>query len=115
MLPLDPEPPPLRVDDTGTVRVGATRVRLDTVVEAFLAGDAPEQIARSYDTIRLDEVYAVITYYLRHRPAVDEYLARREQQAAELRATVEAAQRELPDLRAHVLAARAARSVPAAG
>lgn len=109
MLPLDPEAPPLRLDDTGTVRVGATRIQLDTVVLAFLAGDAPEQIVRSYDSLRLDEVYAVITYYLRHRPAVDDYLARRKEEAKQLRAEIEAAQRHLPDIRGRILREREAR------
>jgi putative exporter of polyketide antibiotics len=29
----------------------------------------------NYDALQLDDVYAVITYYLRHRRDVDQYLA----------------------------------------
>jgi hypothetical protein len=35
------EPSPLRVDEGGTIRVGATRVTLDTLIAAFGAGATP--------------------------------------------------------------------------
>jgi uncharacterized protein (DUF433 family) len=96
------------VDETGTVRVGPTRVLLETVVAAFWDGATPEQIVQSVDTLQLHEVYSAIGYYLRHRDVVVAYLATRAREADELRATVEASQRSLPDIRSRLLATRAA-------
>jgi uncharacterized protein (DUF433 family) len=89
-LPLHPEPPPLRVDPGGAVRVGGGRVSLDVVVEQYENGMSPEDLVRAYDALALADVYAVIAYYLRHREAVRAYLARRAAEAAALRATIEA-------------------------
>jgi len=82
---LEDIPLPLRVDADGTVRVGKTRVTLDTVVGAHLDGERPEAIVGSYDTLDLADVYAVISYYLRHREQVDAHLAEQEREADELR------------------------------
>jgi uncharacterized protein (DUF433 family) len=81
----EPEVPPLRVDRDGVMRVGGTRVTLDLVVSAWQRGKAPEQIAADYDTLHLADIYAVISYYLRHRAEVDAYLEQRRQQAEEIR------------------------------
>ncbi|MBA4063800.1 MAG: hypothetical protein C0501_08825 [Isosphaera sp.] len=106
-LNIQPEAPPLRVDETGTVRVGATRVILELVVHAFRDGATPEQIVQDYDTLDLADVYSVVGYYLRHRVEVDAYLAERAREGEELRKRIEASQRHLPDIRARLLAARA--------
>ena len=98
---------PLRVDETGTVRVGRTRVILELVIHAFRDGGTPEQIVQDYDTLNLSDVYAVIGYYLRHRDEVDAYLTARAAEGEELWKRVEASQRHLPDIRARLLAARA--------
>jgi len=70
---------PLRVDGSGVVRVGATRVSLDTVVRAYLEGVIPEEITEQYPTLQIADVYAAITYYLKHREEVDAYLSSRQQ------------------------------------
>jgi len=98
---------PLRVDETGTVRIGRTRVILEPVIHAFRDGATPEQIVQDYDALNLADVYAVIGYYLRHRDEVDAYLAQRAREADELRTKIEASQRHLPDIRARLLTARA--------
>jgi uncharacterized protein (DUF433 family) len=67
-----------------------TRVTLDTVIGAFLSGDSAEMIAHSYPPLMLDDVYAVIAYYLRHRPEVDSYLTLRQREAGEIRRKAEA-------------------------
>jgi uncharacterized protein (DUF433 family) len=84
------DPPPLRVDEGGAVRVGSSRVSLDLVVDQYENGMAPEDIVRAYDTLRLADVYAVIAYYLRHRDEVRAYLKRRGEEAQALRAKIEA-------------------------
>jgi uncharacterized protein (DUF433 family) len=85
-----PKPPPLRVDGDGVVRVGGTRVTLDTVVTAYIEGATAEEIVLRYDSLRLADVHAVISYYLEHRTEVEAYLEQRHQEAEELRRQVEA-------------------------
>jgi uncharacterized protein (DUF433 family) len=88
-LPLPAEPPPLRVDEGGAIRVGNSRVSLDLVVEQYENGMTAEEMVRAYDTLALADVYAVIAYYLRHRDAVRAYLTRRAEEAEALRARIE--------------------------
>ncbi|MPZ67788.1 MAG: DUF433 domain-containing protein [Pseudonocardiaceae bacterium] len=90
LLEVAPEPVPLLTDADGVVRVGRSRVTLDTVVAAFRTGATAEEIAQQYPSVDLVEIYAVITYYLRHRSEVEEYLRARERMAAEVRADNEA-------------------------
>lgn len=52
---------PLSTDKDGVVRVGCTRVTLDTVVQVYKAGTSAEEIARHYPVLELADVYAVIT------------------------------------------------------
>ncbi len=78
------EPIPLRTDDQGVIRIANTRVRLDTVVSAFETGASAEEIADDYP-LQIDDVYAVITYYLRHQDEVRTYLAQRQRQAETVR------------------------------
>ena len=84
-LPIAAEPVPLRADSDGVVRVGNTRVTLETVIGAFLDGALAEEIAYQYPSLDLADVYAVIAYYLRRRSDVDAYLQQRHQQANTVR------------------------------
>ncbi len=84
------EPSPLRTDADGTVRIGQTRVTLDTVVEAFNEGLTAEEIAQQYPSVELADVYAAISYYLRYRDHVESYLEERGAMAAKLRRKIEA-------------------------
>jgi uncharacterized protein (DUF433 family) len=86
---LAPESPPLTMDENGCIRVGGTRVSLDVVVADFQSGLTPEKIAARYDVLNLADVFGAITRFLRHRPEVDAYLARRAAEAQEIRAKVE--------------------------
>src|SRR5438132_1712436 len=79
------ELPPLRIDSGGTVRVGKTRVTLDTVIAVFDKGATAEEIVRRYPTLHLADVYAVISYYLHHRSDVEGYLSQRRIEAEEIR------------------------------
>ena len=89
-LPLPAEPPPLRVDEGGAIRVGNSRVSLDLVVEQYENGMSPEDMVRAYDTLGLADVHAVIAYYLRHQDEVRAYLKQRRDEAETLRAKIEA-------------------------
>jgi uncharacterized protein (DUF433 family) len=86
----DREPVPLRWDESGTLRVGNTRIALDLIVEQYENGMSPEDLVSAYDTLELADVHAVIAYYLRHRDDVRAYLRQREEEAANLRAKIEA-------------------------
>jgi uncharacterized protein (DUF433 family) len=79
------EPVPLQVTEDGVVRVGGTRVTLDTVVTAFEEGGTAEEIVQQYPSLRLADVYAAISYYLRHRSEVESYLAERREESSRIR------------------------------
>ena len=83
------EPIPLSTDADGVIRVAGTRVTLDTVIDTFMTGASPEEIAQDFPVLRLDDVYAVLTYYLRHRAEVDAYLRERRTRAEALRREME--------------------------
>lgn len=89
-LPVPKDSPPLELTAEGVVRVGGTRVTLDTVVAAFQRGATAEEIQQRYPVLRLGDVYATIGYYLHQKEWVEEYLRQRERRAAEIRTEVEA-------------------------
>lgn len=66
---------PLRTDRHGTIRVGGTRVTLDSVIGAYKRGDSPEEIAEGFPGLALADIYAVIAYYLAHRDEAEAYFA----------------------------------------
>ena len=75
--------------EAGVLRIGDSRVSLDTVIIAFGQGATPEQIVEDYDSLELGEVYAVISYYLQNRDEVETYLARRKVERERLRRQIE--------------------------
>jgi uncharacterized protein (DUF433 family) len=105
-LTLTSEAPPLHQDASGAVRVGNCRVLLELVVRAFQDGATPDTIVQRYPTTRLEDVYAVIAYFLRHRAEVEQYLAERERVAEAVRQRVEARQGDLAEIRRRILAGR---------
>jgi uncharacterized protein (DUF433 family) len=105
-MPLQPLVIPLYDDGQGGLRVNKTRVLLERIVHAFEDGATPEGIVQSYDTLALEDVYAVLTWYLRHKAEVDEYLRQRAQQAVAIRQSIEARQPNRADLRARLMARR---------
>ena len=104
-LIIDTEPVPLQTDADGVVRVGGTRVTLDTIVVAFQQGATAEEIAQQYPTVPLSDVYAAIAYYLRHRDEVEAYLEEGERQGNLLRQKQEA-NRDRQEIRNRLLARR---------
>jgi len=56
------------------IRIKGTRVGIETVLDDYLSGASPEEIAARYRTLTLEQVSATITYYLSHRQEVDLYL-----------------------------------------
>ena len=76
---------PLRTDEHGSIRVSGTRVTLDTVIARYHQGDSPEVIHEGFDVLPLNDIYAVIAYYLAHREELDAYLLRRDEEAERIR------------------------------
>lgn len=105
-LTLTAEPPPLAIDADGVVRIGKTRVTLDTVVTVFKQGATPEEIVQQLPSLDLANVYAVVGFYLKHVEDVETYLQQRRQKAAEVRQQNEA-RFEPHGLRDRLLARRA--------
>ena len=65
---------PLHETSDGNVRVIGSRITLDTIVGCFQMGDTPKDILDSYPSLTLDQINAIIGWYLNHRAEVDEYI-----------------------------------------
>lgn len=89
-LVISDEPAPLETTVDGVVRVGKTRVTLDTVVAASRQGATPEEVVYRYPSLKLADVYATIAFYLNHQQEVEAYIQQRQQQAQEVRKMNEA-------------------------
>lgn len=95
----------LTFDFCGVIRVVGTRVPIDTIIEAFEAGATAEEISADFSALRLEDVYAVLTYYLRHREEIGAYLEKRRLARDEVRRQNEA-RWDYGDTRRRLLARR---------
>ncbi len=68
--------------------IEGTRISLDSVVYAFLNGDAPENIAQDFPLLSLEKVYGAIAFYLANRELVDMYLKQSEAEFEKLQQTL---------------------------
>ena len=84
-LAITAEPVPLKTDINGVVRVGKTRVTLDTVIKTFQNGATAEEIVYRYPSLKLADVYTTISFYLNHQQEVETYLQQRQNQAQTIR------------------------------
>ena len=96
---------PLTIDTQGVMRVGQTRVTLDSVVVAFQEGATAEEIVHQYPTLDLADVYAVLSYYLRNRGKVETYLQQRQARAEQIRQHLQG-RHQLSGIRERLLARR---------
>ena len=101
------QPVPLTRLPDGTWRVTGTRISLDLVIESFKDGETPEGIVDCFDSLRLADVYALISYYLNHTAEVEAYLRKREADAKEIRRKIEATQPWRAGFRERLLARQA--------
>ncbi len=74
-------PTVIQGDADGVLRIGQTRVTLDTVITAFDLGATPEQIVQQFPSLSLAQVYASISVYLHNRDELDSYFEERRRQA----------------------------------
>jgi len=103
---------PLTTTEFGTIRVGHSRVSLDSVVHHYKLGASAEQIAESFPSLELGDVYTVIAYYLANRESVEEYLKQQETEGDALQQQIEsdpAHQKATNQLRERIRARWAAR------
>ncbi len=56
------------------IRIKGTRVGIETVLDDYLEGSTPEEIAARYYSLSLEQVYATITYYFHYQAEVGAYL-----------------------------------------
>lgn len=98
---------PLTTDAHGVVRIGRTRVTLDSVVTAFRSGATAEEIAQQFPAVALAHVYQVIAYYLQHAADVEAYLGRRQKEAKSVRKQLEG-RADQKGIRARLLARKSA-------
>lgn len=87
----------------GVYRIRDTRVSLDSVVYAFWNGQPAESIAQSFPTLRLEQVYGALAFYLSHAGEIDAYLRSRR---ADFDAAREAARQADPMFYQKLAAAR---------
>lgn len=57
------------------IRLKGTRVGIETILFDYLFhAKTPEEIAKTYTSLTLEQVYATILYYLHNQQSVDEYI-----------------------------------------
>jgi hypothetical protein len=69
---------------------------LELVISAFKRGETPEGIVRSYRTLQLADVYAVISRHLANPAPFEDYLRQCDEQAEAVRRKIEASQQPGP-------------------
>ena len=82
-------PKPVR-EVEGVLKVGDTRVSLDTVVFEFNKGADAAEIQDQYDSMSLAQVHAAIAFYLHNKAEVDRYLAKRKIELAKIKREIRA-------------------------
>src|SRR4051812_34635687 len=87
----------VQADEDDVLRVGDTRVMLESVVASFEEGHSAESIRCQYPALTLEEVYGAITYYLANRAEVGEYLRRQADRWEALRAAAQGQPSEVTD------------------
>lgn len=57
------------------IRLKGSRIGIETILYDYIdRGLSPEEIAQTYPTIALDQVYATILYYLRNQETITAYM-----------------------------------------
>jgi uncharacterized protein (DUF433 family) len=84
-LGLEREASPLSQDADGVIRVGGTRVTLESVIALFEQGAGAEEIALRFDVSSLHDIYATLGYCLGHRQEAQVYLDRARRASLQVR------------------------------
>lgn len=60
---------------TDDIRLKGTRIGIETILFDYLfRAKTPEEIAKTYTSLTLEQVYATILYYLHNKQVVDDYM-----------------------------------------
>ena len=63
----------LSADD---IRVKGTRIGIETILYDYIhRAHTPEEVAQTYPSLSLEQVYATILYYLHNKEAISQYVA----------------------------------------
>jgi uncharacterized protein (DUF433 family) len=58
------------------IRIKGHRIGIESVLYEYIhRRQTPEEIARRFETLTLEEIYATILYYLHNKEAVSKYIA----------------------------------------
>lgn len=90
-LILEAMPVPLHDDGHGGLRVGQTRVALESVWHLHQQGASPAEIVQAFGSLQPADVHVVLAWALQHREELDGYLKRRAEKAAQIRRQLEQA------------------------
>ena len=66
-----------------------SRVRLNTLVTAFKQGDTPSQIAEDFPSVSVEQITAVIDWYLNHQTEAEQYFEWYDMEAERVRWEIE--------------------------
>jgi uncharacterized protein (DUF433 family) len=59
----------------GDIRLKGSRIGIETILYEYNErGRSPEEIAQTYPSLTLEQVYATILYYLQNRKTISEYM-----------------------------------------
>ncbi|MBD2481050.1 DUF433 domain-containing protein [Planktothrix sp. FACHB-1365] len=57
------------------IRLKGSRIGIETILYEYIYRNrTPEEIAKIYTSLSLDQVYATILYYLQHQESVSQYI-----------------------------------------
>ena len=60
----------------GDIRLKGTRIGIETILYDYLdRSQTPEEIAQTYTSLTLEQVYATILYYLQNQEAIGQYMS----------------------------------------
>ena len=79
---------PLLRNPDGVILIAGTRVSIDLVIHHFKLGATAEEIAYKFPTVKLLDIYSVITYYLSHRDEVEAYLGEQDRESERVRSEI---------------------------
>lgn len=62
--------------NTDEIRLKGHRIGIEDILLPYLDGHDPEELARRFPTLSLEQIYATLTFYYARRSEVDAYLSR---------------------------------------
>ena len=92
-LTLGTEEIPLTRDASGTIRVGKTRISLESVAYAYQEEPSAAAVQEAYPSLSLSDIHLVLGYCLRHPEELKEYLEEQRRSGSQIRLEMEAVTR----------------------